>query len=158
MIKIATYSPEDGYAFLQIGDRYLHTRPPFEEDKADSATEGTVARSFDYGFELGPETEFPTWESVVTYLRETQAQACKKLVGPRSNEEIVQELLRVSPASSIERHINRVRNELIPQEKYTAARIVLARLLKYAPILAEHPALREQAEALLKTLPEEPPS
>jgi hypothetical protein len=145
MIELLALERIDGLLFFREAGRIFALRAPYEEPLGVS--EAAVARAVgDHGFEALHLT-FGSLEEMLVFVRAEQQKAIADLAP--GSPDIAAGLLRIAPAATITRFLDRVEHELFPRRAYVEAARLLEGMLTHSLQVARTPALLSRATVLL---------
>lgn len=128
MIRLLAIAPEDGWAFVRSAERILLLRPPYGKRHHSAVEESVVARAVAVeGFEAADQA-FPDWSALFAFLKERFLAGRPPLPSALAPE-TVERILRHAPPSSLDRLLDRIEQELLPDRQWDAAGELLARFL-----------------------------
>jgi len=149
MIQLLALAPEDGWAFVRSADRILLLRPPFGKRRHPAVEESVVARAVAAEGFVAEDRVFPDWPALFAFLEEcflVGRPALPTALAPES----VERILRHAPRSVLEKLLDRIEHELLPDRQWDAASELLARFLTVdSPALAAGSDLRSRVTAVL---------
>jgi hypothetical protein len=146
VIQLLALAAEDGWAFVQSGERILLLRPPYGKRRHPVVDEDTVARAVAAeGFEAADQI-FPDWHAVFAFLEERFLAGREPLPAALAPD-AVELILWHAPPASVEAFLDRIEREFLPGRHWDAANRLLARFLAVdAPAVN---ALKSRAADLL---------
>ncbi len=154
MLDILAVLPDEGWAFVRDGVQTLLIRPPYTRAGRRSVDADEVGRAVAiHGFSVPQgDCQFPGWSSLVAHLNaqveQSRAQQGQRLEAVGLGER----LLPHAPAPILERFLDRVEGELLPNpESWAAASRLLLAMLPL-PRVRESSSLSGRAVGLLSRL------
>lgn len=147
MLELQALAPEDGWAFVKSGDRTLLVRPPYERAQMVEVTADAVGRAIGaHGFQAASHV-FADWDQLIGHLRSELVRSNRERP---TLDQPVRRLLQLAPRAILERYLDRVEQELVPQGDWISAIEVVQALLELDRVIADA-ELRRRASDLLKT-------
>jgi hypothetical protein len=147
MLSLMAVAPEDGWAFVQQGDKVFLARPPYQRAQLQEVSPETVARAIaGHGFQASAR-RFDDWGAVVEYLRGELVRATAHL--PKELEPARRRLLRHAPRQILEGYLDRIASELLPGREWGPASELLEALAGLDQ-LAKDSSLQERVAQLLQ--------
>jgi hypothetical protein len=126
MISLLAIAAGSGWAIVRHDDRTYLVRPPYVASNRSEVSDSTVERAISgYGFASASE-DFPDWAALVDRLREGIIQVRGQVP---AEGEAGMKLLAQAPPAILERYVERVERELIPNGEFRAAMKLLSALL-----------------------------
>jgi hypothetical protein len=146
MLELQALAAEDGWAFVKSGNKTLLVRPPYERAQMVEVTADAVARAIGaHGFQAASQV-FTDWDQLIGHLRSELVRTNRERP---TVDRPVRRLLQLAPREIIERYLDRVAQELIPQGHWSSAIEVVEELLELDRVIADA-ELRRRASDLLK--------
>ena len=156
-ILLEAYSPAEGKAIIRKDNQLVLLEPPYRKDYQVNINslpdnEKTFYDAvYKYGFFI-KEQAFDNWESIFSFLRAEIIQVNNKrgleIKNYNKNDNTSLNLL---PLASLQRLLDKVEHEQIPQGKYEYAKNFLEALLSTNTV-KQQPDLHEKAESLLNAV------
>lgn len=146
MLELLAFTREDGWAFIRTDGELRLIRPPYTRKLISDADEKSVATALTrYGFTLPPDDHknFASWSALLDFLNAQIVEFRGKI-----DESAGQSLIEFASAETLQRFLERIRDELIPKREWEHAEKLLLNMLK-APLLREQTELFRQAVDLL---------
>jgi len=145
MLRVVAVASSDGWAFVEDGGRLFLVRPPFTAASKAEVSDAVVARAVsEHGFNA-TDREFGSWGELIGFLEEgITSHAAPAL----SRFERLQRMLPHATDGVIDRYLDRIESELLPQGQWRPARLLLERLLALDSV-GVRPELLKRIVALL---------
>ena len=148
MLNLVAAAYEDGYAFVRESDELFVIRPPYLYRNKRLASFEMVERAVNlHGFS-SEDLCFTDWASLIEYLKNKMVEKRKEKGHEYPNSEQIQRLVLRAPEHVVRKYLHDIRNELIPNREWKAAKRLLLSLLKNKAIKSD-PTLLEQCIDLL---------
>lgn len=128
MIRLLALAPEDGWAFVCSADRILLLRPPYGKRRHPTVEESAVARAVATEGFVAEDRVFPDWPALFAFLEE-RFLAGRPALPAALAPESVERILRHAPRAVLEKLLDRIEHELLPDRQWDAASELLARFL-----------------------------
>lgn len=147
MPQLIALLPEDGWAFVREGGRFVLVNPPFRTSSRRVAPEFIVVDAvLHHGFEkASPDCPDEPWPDVIARIRDEMRRA----VGDgASTGAFIGRALGVVPMAMIKAMLDDVERQLVSQCKLEGAERALQRLLREERVRADAPTLTRVIELL----------
>jgi hypothetical protein len=151
MIKLLALAKEDGWAFIRTSEHLYLCRPPYNQ-ALQRVNEKVLTRAVLTNGFSAVDKEFSTWEDLIRFLNEGVMRSRRERGQNLNGFEVGRELLAIAPRDQIERLINRVKAELLPQGHWSHAKALLCDLLTLDVTRSDSELNRRTAQLLHTTL------
>ena len=149
MITLQAFDQHDGWLFAKDGDRLVLLRPPYRLNDLHVVSEATVARAVIRDGYRACERALPTWAEVIAFVRDEVARQRQAEGLQAPDESVGRTFLRSAPSSTVERFLERIKGELVPQGEYDDAEKLLRAMQIESPRLLESAELSRRTAQLL---------
>ena len=154
MLNIIALSPADGWAIVRDRTALLLVRPPYSrtgQRRIDDSFVDTAVSGL--GFHRAEASaEFSGWSSLIAHLNDQVASARAEYGQTIDDAGLGERLLPMAPARVLQRFLERIRTELLPNPKaWTGAEQLLLTMLRL-PQLKDSSELHDEAVDLLDRL------
>ena len=129
----------------------LLVKPPYRRSNALPVKEATVEKAVrQFGF-ANIDEAFEDWSALVGFLREQFLEARKEQSASDQHEAVAEELLNHAPRPVLEKYLNRIESELLPNGEWAASLNIVASLMRLESVRND-PRLCARAADLVKEL------
>jgi len=129
-IKIIAIAPNDGWGFIEKGEKIILLRPPYTSSNQVEVSRKVVENAIQlHGFEECDIT-LNSVNEVVRFLKETYIELKKKQGVSLPSSERLRELLKYATDDVLLEYLNKAKRELIPEGKLDAAESIAFDLMK----------------------------
>ncbi len=127
---LEAFSPADGMAIVQTGQRLRLIRPPYRQSNAIELPKSAIQDAvLNHEFHVSSR-QFDSWETVIVFLNQQVVEYRQSQGHPVAGNLNNVEMLDVAPLEVLQSFLDKVESQLIPQGQFEHAENFLLALLE----------------------------